>query len=149
MIAVFGVAYGNIGEAICKEIPGANSINCMLPDVSDEVIEGHRDFIFCNGINQMAWIGKQNDADIDQHMFDNLTSIMKTINRIAQRKPRSEPTRIVIICSLAAKRVMNASSAYCSSKAALEMYIKCAAFELAPEASYFLLMLDQLNIHNF
>jgi len=26
---------------------------------------------------------------------------------------------------------------------------KCAAFELAPEASYFLLMLDQLNQHNF
>ena len=87
-------------------------------------------YVYSAGINHLDWIPGMN-LQMMQQIFDvNVMGFMRMLSWIT-RDPCT-PARVVAISSDAAVRPMRTSMAYCSSKAALDMAVKCAARELGP-----------------
>lgn len=87
-------------------------------------------YVYSAGVNFLEWIPGMRIA-IAQNTFDvNVIGFMRMLSWIT-RDP-CEPARVVAISSDAATRPMRTSMAYCASKAALDMAVKCAARELGP-----------------
>jgi len=86
--------------------------------------------VYSAGLNYLEWIGKLDENEV-RGVFDvNVLGFLAVVD--ACRQVDSYAPSIVAITSDAAVRPMRTSIAYCASKAALDMAIRCASRELAP-----------------
>jgi NAD(P)-dependent dehydrogenase (short-subunit alcohol dehydrogenase family) len=87
--------------------------------------------IYCAGIDLLATLEGTRDDDW-QRIFDvNVSGAMRTCRAAVPHFPAQGGT-IVLVASAAALRPLADRTAYCSSKAALVMFAKTLAVELAP-----------------
>lgn len=129
----------SIGEAIRTALDRKNSYIVSLGgDVRDYDIshrrEGFDTFIICHGVTHLDWIEDCPTDKIQEIMDVNITSIIKMVSRFVQvtlNNPQKK--QIIVIGSMAHRCVLNGSAAYCASKAAVNMFCRCIAWELAPK----------------
>lgn len=84
--------------------------------------------VFSAGINQLAWIEDLSDGLMGRMFQTNVFGFTNLMRALAITHPQG--CRVVAVTSDAAVRPMRGSTAYCASKAALEMCVKVAAREL-------------------
>jgi NAD(P)-dependent dehydrogenase (short-subunit alcohol dehydrogenase family) len=134
LIAITGAAKeGSIGEAIQERFT-------TMPFDMEDVIDDHFDFtgatdlVMCHGYTYMDWLEEVPDEQVERIINTNLYGSIRVIRQFVQQTI-DEPFRkkIISIGSMAYKSVLNGSAAYCASKAGLNHYIRCAAWELTPK----------------
>lgn len=118
------------------EVIATTREQCDVRDGSDirGIIKAHGPFdgvVYCAGVNHLAW-----SQDIEErHIWDtfdvNVAGFIRVVRSLAQIQ-RDRPTSLVAISSDAAHTPMRTSTAYCASKAALSMAVRCVAREHAP-----------------
>jgi NAD(P)-dependent dehydrogenase (short-subunit alcohol dehydrogenase family) len=128
-----------IGAAVAKHFAEDGQGNDVFItgkeiDVRDEwPLSGYLDnngpfdiVIYSAGVNRLNWI----HPDLDMlDIYDvNVAGFVRVLGLLIGTTCRS----VVAISSDAATRPMRTSIAYCASKAALDMAVRCAARELAP-----------------
>jgi NAD(P)-dependent dehydrogenase (short-subunit alcohol dehydrogenase family) len=88
--------------------------------------------VYSAGINKLRWIKHFSTGNPTSEIFD--TNVVGLTNIVSQHLEFFPDARVslVAISSDASDRPMRGSLAYCVSKAALDMCIKCMARELAP-----------------
>lgn len=84
--------------------------------------------VYSAGINRLMWTAMIDDVAAADILNTNTVGFMRLLRTITDSECRS----VVAISSDAATRPMRTSMAYCASKAALDMCVRCAARELAP-----------------
>jgi len=98
--------------------------------------------VYSAGINHLRWIGEPHQM-YEDHLFDvNVRGFIALMDALVASGMMMDRQRghypfgimpsIVAISSDAAERPMRTSLAYCASKAALNMAVRCAARELGP-----------------
>jgi len=89
--------------------------------------------VYSPGVNVLRWIKDLGwpGSIFDQTWSVNCAGFVHLLGCHERRFPEAEGS-IVAVSSDAARRPMRGSISYCSSKAALDMAVKCAARELAP-----------------
>jgi NAD(P)-dependent dehydrogenase (short-subunit alcohol dehydrogenase family) len=136
LIAVTG-AYkeGSIGEAIKEKFSDARSFDGYDVILDDFDFTGFTDLVMCHGYTYMDWLEEVPDEEVDKIINVNLYGSIRVIKQFVNQTI-DEPFRkkIISIGSMAHNHVLNGSAAYCASKAGLNHYIRCAAWELAPKA---------------
>jgi NAD(P)-dependent dehydrogenase (short-subunit alcohol dehydrogenase family) len=88
--------------------------------------------VYVAGINHLMPAAEYEEGIAEDIMNVNLMGFMRLIHVVAFHLKDHSPRHIVAISSDAATTPMRNSMAYCSSKAALNMAVRCAARELAP-----------------
>ena len=140
------VGGGGIGEAIASkarirscyvELTGRsvdvrdfNALKSFLKDHSKK--EHFTKVVFTAGINELCWVRDLNKSQVMDHMETNLFGFTNLLSALAWYNGETTP-RVVAVGSDASRRPMRGSLAYCASKAALDMAVRCAARELGPE----------------
>lgn len=108
----------------------------------EDVVGGSFDFVhgefnslvMCHGVTHLDWIEDVSDEIVKSIVDVNLYGSIRTINSFVRQTINSlTRKKIIVIGSMAYNRVLNASAAYCASKAGLAHYVRCAAWELAPK----------------
>jgi NAD(P)-dependent dehydrogenase (short-subunit alcohol dehydrogenase family) len=84
---------------------------------------------YCVGAQQLSFIHDLEMTDVMTIYNLNVFGALRFLNALVRKFSRG---RICFITSNAATTPMRGSIAYCSSKAAMDMVVKCAARELAP-----------------
>lgn len=87
------------------------------------------EIVYSAGINQLMPIEDLNFHSVKEIFETNTIGFMRLLYILQFQQ--ASPCRIVVVSSDAARRPMRMSMAYCASKAALDMAIKCSARELA------------------
>lgn len=132
-----------IGEEISKEI-GRLGFGYVATNEKDCDVRSTLDLngmfvsikpvgiVYVAGINHLM-PAKEFDEGIANDILNiNLLGFMRLVHVVALNLPSHNPRSIVVISSDAAITPMRNSIAYCSSKAGLNMAVRCAARELAP-----------------
>lgn len=88
--------------------------------------------VFSAGVNQLSWI-KTLNQQWQQTIMDTNYGGFVNLLRVLLNDERQRPIHVLAVSSDAARRPMRTSLAYCSSKAALNMAVQCAARELGPK----------------
>lgn len=100
-----------------------------LPVESDDDI-----LVLANGYTYLEWIENLNDDEISKMINDTFLSSVRATNQFVKATIKSPYRKyIIFIGSMAYKNVLNGSSVYCASKAAISHFSKCIAWELAPK----------------
>lgn len=90
--------------------------------------------VYCIGNNTLRWI-HDGIADVAQRLFEtNVVGIFRCLDIFMPFMV--DTTRIVLYSSIAGEVPMRTTSVYCSTKAAVDMLVKCLARELAPRAVF-------------
>jgi len=134
------------GEEV--DVTDSSALENQLVHISDattgEIEDPLRTVYFCAGINYLEWLGKMGERgrinaqeviDVNLMGFINLMDVLvKASSEDLLTPPEWIRPRVdvVVITSDAAERPMRTSTAYCASKAGLNMAIRCAARELGP-----------------
>lgn len=88
-------------------------------------------------VNNAAYGIFDSPSTVDLEKFDNLfaTNVRSVVEITKLAVPHLESTKgnVINISSVAGLRAHGAAVSYCTSKATLDMYTKCAALELAPK----------------
>jgi NAD(P)-dependent dehydrogenase (short-subunit alcohol dehydrogenase family) len=124
------IATGVMGGPDVRE-PGA-----MLEWLTDKA-PIFTDVVWSVGIQKLGRIGKLDNTACDI-MDTNADGFIHTVDALVRagygsRLYSEAPLNIVVVVSDAYKVPMRGSIAYCASKAALAMAIRCAAREMAPD----------------
>lgn len=90
--------------------------------------------VLANGYTNLAWLEDQDELYIHRAVNDNLLASMLATKRFV-RDTKFKPwlKYIVYVGSMAYRNVLNGSAPYCAAKAGLNMFARCAAWELAPK----------------
>jgi NAD(P)-dependent dehydrogenase (short-subunit alcohol dehydrogenase family) len=90
--------------------------------------------IACHGVTHLDWfenVSLEKVREIfDVNLFGSFAVAQKFVQATMNNRGRK---RIIFIGSMAYTKVLNASAAYCASKAGLAMLTRCLAWELAPK----------------
>jgi NAD(P)-dependent dehydrogenase (short-subunit alcohol dehydrogenase family) len=137
LIAITGTGReGSIGEAIKEKLFDNDARSFDDIDVIDDEFDftGFTDLVMCHGYTYMDWLEEVPDEETQKILDVNLYGSIRVIRQFV-RQTIDEPFRkkIISIGSMAYKAVLNGSAAYCASKAGLNHYIRCAAWELTPK----------------
>jgi NAD(P)-dependent dehydrogenase (short-subunit alcohol dehydrogenase family) len=135
LIAITGASReGSIGDAIKEKFSCTQS---LIEDViyDDFDFTGFTDLVMCHGYTYMDWLEEIPDEETHKILDVNLYGSIRVLSQFV-RQTMDEPFRkkIISIGSMAYNHVLNGSAAYCASKAGLNHFIRCAAWELAPKA---------------
>jgi NAD(P)-dependent dehydrogenase (short-subunit alcohol dehydrogenase family) len=87
--------------------------------------------VYSAGFNKLAWMEAVQEADLMQIFDVNVLGFIRLMSAVARMPIENMPNSVTAIVSDAATHPMRTSIAYCSSKAALAMAVRCAARELA------------------
>lgn len=88
--------------------------------------------VYCAGINHLMPAATFDEFEALDILDINVLGFMRVIHLVAANQDMHKVRSIVAISSDAATHPMRNSMAYCASKAALNMAVRCAARELAP-----------------
>jgi NAD(P)-dependent dehydrogenase (short-subunit alcohol dehydrogenase family) len=91
--------------------------------------------VYSAGVNGLSWIKDLDPFSAENMLNVNVLGFMRLLQVVAEYNAAGghQCRSVVAISSDAATRPMRTSMAYCASKAALEMAVRCAARELAPD----------------
>lgn len=137
---VVGNAEGSIGETIARRSPSkyeeiigtGREVDVRDWSALDEFVakQGPFDHVaYCAGIAGLHWIPEMEEYDLEEIFAVNVFGFIGTMAALSANQKGG---RVVAVVSDAARTPMRGSMAYCTSKAALEMAVRCAARELAP-----------------
>ena len=135
VIAITGASRtGSIGESIYDANENSAKIydeNVILDHID---FRGHTDLIMCHGYTYMDWLEEMDNSEMERIINVNLIGSIRMIKQfVIDTIDAPYRKKIISIGSMAYKAVLNGSAAYCASKAGLNHYIRCAAWELAPK----------------
>lgn len=88
--------------------------------------------IYSAGVNYLSMIPGVSEFEVDEIFHTNVIGFINVLHELTYHQRAG---KIICIVSSAADNAMRGSIAYCSSKAALKMAVKCAAREMAPKWS--------------
>lgn len=89
--------------------------------------------VYSAGVNRLSWLKDTKIIEVMMIMDINVVGFIRVVSLVAQNNMgMDKPKSVTAIVSDAATHPMRGSIAYCASKAALAMAVKCAARELAP-----------------
>jgi NAD(P)-dependent dehydrogenase (short-subunit alcohol dehydrogenase family) len=136
LIAITGAGReGSIGEAIAEKFQEK-----YVQTFDENVIVDHIDFrsytdlVMCHGYTYMDWLEEVPDEETEKIIDVNLYGSIRMIKQfVIDTIDAPYRKKIISIGSMAYNHVLNGSAAYCASKAGLNHYIRCAAWELAPK----------------
>jgi NAD(P)-dependent dehydrogenase (short-subunit alcohol dehydrogenase family) len=143
---VIGAADGNIGDAFALLDVNRSKIVSTPTETELDVsspIDAYKFFgstttvydriVYSAGVNNPAMIGSLYASDVASTFAVNVSGFIHMLNALRMSDGDESVQRsIVAVVSDAATVPMRGSIAYCSSKAALAMAIRCAAREMAP-----------------
>jgi NAD(P)-dependent dehydrogenase (short-subunit alcohol dehydrogenase family) len=121
--------------------PGKKDFNVLSPAQMKNWLWNH-DFIdtlvLCQGYTHLAWFEDQMPDDLVKQVEVNLTGTMHALSAFVNRTMSERHTRKTIVCvgSMAHNHVLNASAAYCASKAGVAHLVRCLGHELTPKGFY-------------
>ena len=122
------------GDLVSIHAPSKDEVDVTredtLWDYITEVEPTH--VVYSAGVNYLDWIEDIHPEKFAEIMAVNLWGFVSTVQALMRTWRESDTMSIVAITSDAAYRPMRTSLAYCASKAALDMAIRCASRELAP-----------------
>jgi NAD(P)-dependent dehydrogenase (short-subunit alcohol dehydrogenase family) len=157
VIAITGAGKeGSIGATIADSITNSITDSLSIPvyvfnqDIeADEFdFENCTDLIMCHGYTYMDWIENVPNIEtrsiINVNLIGSIRVLTKFVNDTMEAPHRK---KIISIGSMAYRNVLNGSAAYCASKAGLNMFIRCAAWELAPKG-YDVYIIHPSNVEN-
>ena len=128
---------GSIGECIRHNLKAlSHQVESFTGDVRDraDLNSHHTALVMCHGITHLDWLEGQTSLQVDETIDVNLTGSIKMVQSFVNATLKSETKKaIIMIGSMAHNNVLNGSSVYCASKAGLNMFARCAAWELAPK----------------
>jgi NAD(P)-dependent dehydrogenase (short-subunit alcohol dehydrogenase family) len=135
MVAITGAfKAGSIGKTI------ADNLNSTVRIYNEDVINGTfkfdtcTDLIMCHGVTYIDWLENMPYEKIKEIIDVNLYGSIRVLTSFVHYTIDSPyRKKIISIGSMAHNKVLNGSAAYCASKAGLNHFIKCAAWELAPK----------------
>lgn len=118
-----------LGEVHFDEVVIAKADVRISEQVEAEFVgEDFEGVVYCAGVNRLQPI---RDMVVDEDLYNvNVFGFMRVMRCVASGLYGVKS--VVAVGSDAAERPMRTSMAYCSSKAALHMAVRCAARELAP-----------------
>jgi NAD(P)-dependent dehydrogenase (short-subunit alcohol dehydrogenase family) len=129
----------SIGEAIKNKFTSISG-HSIVTEFPENVIDSEFNFedfnvlIMCHGYTYMDWLENVPDNEtekiINVNLYGSIRLIKQFVNDTIDAPHRK---KIISIGSMAYRQVLNGSAAYCASKAGLNMFIRCAAWELAPK----------------
>lgn len=90
------------------------------------------DLAYFAGYNRLMALGEINSSSLRHSFAVNVEGFINVINSMCANGWKDQKVNVCVIASDAARIPMRHSIAYCSSKAALVMAVRCAARELAP-----------------
>lgn len=127
-IANMAIKSGQFDEVLATGIEHDVRVSSLLMELY------HNDgpfshFVYSAGINDLDYIQRMGHNRIKDIFDTNVFGFMRLLSLVTSMQKSG---RVLAISSDAAVRPMRTSMAYCSSKAALDMTVKCAARELAP-----------------
>lgn len=102
----------------------------------DTDLTGVDTLVLCNGSVRTSDIDKMHENDIHKIVEDNLTDTMTWVRTFVQDTSKYDDgvrRSIVMMGSMAHRKVLSGMSVYCAAKAGLDMFAKCMAWELAPK----------------
>jgi NAD(P)-dependent dehydrogenase (short-subunit alcohol dehydrogenase family) len=117
--------------------PGKGTLNVIDAHQASEYVRMHGPFnqiVYSAGVNKLAWVSDlgRNRTGILAEIFSvNVLGFIDLMSAHERWWPEATGSAVVIT-SDAAERPMRGSTAYCASKAALNMAVRCMARELAP-----------------
>lgn len=139
---VLGAKTGGVGDAILDtargrwaydEIIGTGTeVDVRNPDAIERFVKKHKPFTavaYCVGINELAWINEIRSTQYLNMLHVNVVGFINVLQSVVRNQTSGN---VLAISSDSSKTPMRGSLMYCSSKAAMDMAIKCAARELAP-----------------
>ena len=136
---ITGAEKGNIGGAIADELSPIGIISMPTFDVTDAsrcqaYMETNRDadvLVMSHGLTGMEWFEKMDHTLAARIMEVNLLGSFYMAQAFVRATLGTQYRKtIVSIGSMAHNHVLNASSAYCASKAGLAHLIRCLGWEL-------------------
>lgn len=132
---------GSIGEEIALEIlANEGHVDKFDGDVRsfldrERYLQDDYSALVCShGRMWLDWIGEVPPGKIEEVISTNLTGTLELVNDfVAHTLNLPWRKQIVLIGSMAHRKVLNGSVAYCASKAGLAMAVQALAWELAPK----------------
>ncbi|QSL67827.1 FabG-like protein [Nocardia phage P3.1] len=127
-----------------KDMMDVRSLDSIRKWMEAHEVDGYFDHVvYSAGVNYLEWLGKLGHDGIEKSvdlLNVNLVGFLRVMDYLAWGKatPSGDlnlsayPRSVVAVSSDAASRPLRTSSAYCASKAALDMAVKVAARELGP-----------------
>jgi NAD(P)-dependent dehydrogenase (short-subunit alcohol dehydrogenase family) len=129
-----GIIAGRLSQSMIVSAPTQRHLDVTMPGCLHRMHAGVDTLVLSHGTMSLDWIGETPDSRIDEIVQVNLIGTMRMVNEFVAATIEAPYAKyIVMIGSLAYNSVLNASAAYCASKAGLAMYARCAAWELAPK----------------
>jgi NAD(P)-dependent dehydrogenase (short-subunit alcohol dehydrogenase family) len=111
-------------------------VDITRPGKISQFLFDHEQFnhiVFCAGVNYLHRIEDLSVAESRYIMEVNYQGFINVLRALwYHQEPGLAPPRVVAVGSDAATRPMRTSLAYCASKAALDMAVRCAAREWGP-----------------
>ena len=131
----------NIGFHICNKFTkdgiSVKSFNKSIMDMTSNNLPINEEddiLVLANGHTYLDWIENLNDEQISAMINDTFLASVRSANQFVKKTIGSPYKKyIIFIGSMAYKNVLNGSSVYCASKAAISHFAKCIAWELAPK----------------
>lgn len=136
---VVGAARDSLGEELMNRWEGPvvgthhDEVDVTKRNQVTKFVSDHGPFshvAYCAGTESLRWIHEMTETEMQRTLNVNLVGFVTVLQAITVWQ---ESCNVVAVTSDAAKNPMRGSIAYCSSKAGLEMAVRCAARELAPD----------------
>jgi NAD(P)-dependent dehydrogenase (short-subunit alcohol dehydrogenase family) len=97
-------------------------------------LHAHNALILCHGVMHLDWFENTPQEKIEEIFAVNVVGSIRLIQAFVRATLDSEERkRIIVIGSMAYNKVLNGSSIYCASKAAMAHFVRCIAWELGPK----------------
>lgn len=155
---ITGVSPNNIGEAIAARFENGSIPTYQIAE-KDFDLTNNTDIerignmlmlsnilVLCHGNTHLDWIEDQSMSAVDCVLNTSLVSHIKIVSKFVNNTIGTDERKsIVIIGSMAASAVLNASAPYCAAKAGLQHFVKCIAWELAPKG-YDVYLINPSNV---
>lgn len=155
---VTGVSPNNIGEAIIQRFKVGRIPSYQIEEKSFDLTNNHdiermgnilslsNVLVLCHGHTHLDWIENQSIKNVDRVLNASLVSHIKIVSQFVINTIDSDERKVIIIIgSMAASAVLNASAPYCAAKAGLQHFVKCIAWELAPKG-YDVYLINPSNV---
>jgi len=129
---------GSIGECIRHNLKAlSHKVESFDGDVRSEgrrLAPNYTALVMCHGYTHLGWLEDQDPVQVHKQITVNLLGSIMMVQSFVNATLKSETKKaIIMIGSMAHNNVLNGSSVYCASKAGLNMFARCAAWELAPK----------------